>query len=85
MRGADRTWVVFSTPECQPGRVVAERLRTSEPSSQVTLVDPRREPRLAEAYKVDQVPAVLLANRYGQVEARLIGQPAIESGLAGVA
>lgn len=79
MRGADRTWVVFTTPDCLPCDAVAERLRHAEPSSQVTEIDVRREPRMADAYGVRQLPAVLRANRYGQVEARLIGLPAIES------
>ncbi len=82
LQGADRTWVVFTTPDCRPCRTVAERLRTREPSSQVTEIDTRREPRLAEAFQVHQVPALLLANRYGQVEARLIGRAAVESALA---
>jgi|HubBroStandDraft_6_1064221.scaffolds.fasta_scaffold377738_2 hypothetical protein len=81
LRGADRTWVVFTTPDCAPCRAVAERLRASEPSSQVTEIDTRREPRMAEAFKVHQLPSVLLANRYGQVEAQLIGWAAIESAL----
>lgn len=81
LRGADRTWVVFTTPDCAPCRAVAQRLRTSEPASQVTEVDTRSEPRLAEAFRVDQVPAVLLANRYGQVEARLVGLAAINAAL----
>jgi glutaredoxin len=83
LKGADRTWVVFTTPDCEPCLAVARRLRAAEPSAQVTEVDARHEPRLAEAYRVDRLPAVLLANRYGQVEARLIGLAAIESALAG--
>ncbi|MDQ1358700.1 MAG: Thioredoxin [Acidimicrobiaceae bacterium] len=81
LRGAERTWVVFTTPDCDRCRAIAERLRTSEPASQVTEIDTRREPLLAEAFHVREVPAVLLANRYGQVEARLIGRSAIESAL----
>jgi hypothetical protein len=81
LRGADRTWVVFSNPECRTCRALAERLRTAEPDSRVTEVDARREPRLAEAYRVAEVPAVVLANRYGQVEARFIGAPAIEAAI----
>lgn len=73
--------MVFSNPECRTCRTFAERLRTAEPGSRVTEVDTRREPRLAEAYRVTQVPAVLLANRYGQVEARLIGASAIEAAI----
>jgi hypothetical protein len=82
LRGADRTWVVFSTPDCRSGRSLADRLRHSEPASQVTEIDARREPRLAEAFGVHQVPALIRANRYGQVEARLMGSAAIESALA---
>jgi hypothetical protein len=81
LRGADRTWVVFTTPDCAPCLAVAQWLREAEPTSQVTEVDTRREPRLAEAFHVHKVPAVLRANRYGQVEARLIGMAAIESAL----
>jgi thioredoxin-like negative regulator of GroEL len=79
--GADRTWVVFTTPHCRPCREIAERLRASEPSSRVTEIDARREPRLAEAFRVNRLPAVLLANRYGQVEARLVGRAAIDTAL----
>src|SRR6266851_5238759 len=78
LRGADRTWVLFTRPGCDEARQVEERLRTTEPDSQVTLVDASREPRLAEAFGVRQLPTTLLANRYGQVEARLVGLRAIE-------
>jgi len=81
LKGADRTWVVFTTPDCEPCLAIARRLRVVEPSAQVTEVDARNEPRLAEAYRVHQLPAVLRANRYGQVEARLIGLAAIESAI----
>ncbi len=82
LRGADRTWVVFATPDSGAGRAIAERLRRSEPASQVTEIDARREPRLAEAFQINQVPALIRANRYGQVEDRLIGPAAVESALA---
>jgi hypothetical protein len=83
LRGADRTWVVFTTPDCEPCFSVARRLRASEPTSRVTEVDAMREPRLAEAFKVDKLPAILLANRYGQLEARWVGQDAVDTALAG--
>jgi hypothetical protein len=82
LRGADRTWVVFMTPGSKRGRAIATRLRATEPESQVTEIDARREPLLVEAFRVHQLPALLLANRYGQVEARLIGQEAIDPALA---
>jgi hypothetical protein len=81
LKGADRTWVVFTTPDCEPCIAIAVRLRATQPSAQVTEIDARHEPRLAEAYRVHALPAVLLANRYGQVEARLIGLAAIETAL----
>lgn len=81
LRGADRTWVVFTTPDCQPCLAIAERLRRAEPASQVSEIDTRREPRLAEAFHIDRLPAVLLANRYGEVEARLVGQAAVDAAL----
>jgi hypothetical protein len=56
----------------------AARLRDVEPASEVAEVDAFREPRLVEAFGIPRLPAVLLANRYGQVEARLVGLPAIE-------
>lgn len=79
MRGADRTWVVFTTPDCLPCVDIAQRLRAAEPSAQVTEIDIRHEPRMADAFGVRQLPAILRANRYGQVEARLIGWGAIDS------
>jgi hypothetical protein len=75
LRGADRTWVVFTTPSCATD--VAERLRAARPGSQVTEVDCTLEPGLAESFGVTQVPTVLVANRYGQVEARLVGPAAL--------
>jgi hypothetical protein len=70
LRGADRTWVVFTTPSCVTD--VAQRLRMARPGTQVTEVDCTLEPGLAESFGVTQVPTVLVANRYGQVEARLV-------------
>jgi hypothetical protein len=78
LRGADRTWVVFTTKQCRSCRQVASRLRAAEPGSRVAEVDASREPRLVEAFGIPRLPAVLLANRYGQVEARLVGLPAIQ-------
>ncbi|HEX3539687.1 MAG TPA: hypothetical protein VHT75_04515 [Acidimicrobiales bacterium] len=78
MQGADRTWVVFTKGD-RPE--IAERLRRAEPASQVTEIDTRVEPRLAEAFRIRQVPALLLANRYGQIEAQLVGADAVESAL----
>jgi hypothetical protein len=81
LRGADRTWVVFTGPgSALAGEVrqIERRLGAREPHSQITVVDASREPRLAEVFGIELVPTALLANRYGQVEARLVGLRAIQ-------
>jgi hypothetical protein len=77
LKGADRTWVVFTRPDCGECHIAATRLRQAEPGARVTEVDARSEPLLAAAYQVQRLPTVLLANRYGEVEARLVGLRAL--------
>jgi hypothetical protein len=77
LRGADRTWVVFTSPDCDDCRAAAARLRQAEPVAHIAEVDARREPLLANAYRVRRLPTILLANRYGEVEARLVGLRAL--------
>ena len=77
LRGADRTWVVFVTPDSTECRGVAGRLRAARLDAEVAEVDCEGQPQLAEAFAVRRVPTVLLANRYGQVESRLVGARAI--------
>jgi hypothetical protein len=79
LRGADRTWIVFTTRRCRVCREVAARLRGLVPDSQVAEVDATREPRLFEAFGLRRLPAVLLANRYGQVTTRLVGLREIDA------
>jgi hypothetical protein len=81
LRGADRTWVVFTSPSCTSCRQVSARLVAAEPDAQVTEVDCTRQPDLAEAFAVRRLPTVLLANRYGQVEARLVGRRAVRDAI----
>ena len=83
LRGADETCVVFTTPRCHACRQAAVLLRAVQPPCHVVEVDATREPRLAEAFRISRLPAVLVANRYGQVEARLIGMGAIGEFAAG--
>jgi hypothetical protein len=78
LRGADRTWVVFARSGDDEAKRIEHRLRGAEPGSQITVVDASREPRLAEAFGIERLPTGLLVNRYGQVEARLVGRRAIE-------
>jgi hypothetical protein len=77
LKGADRTWVVFVTSDCPGCRDVASRLRAAQPGAEVTEVDCEQQPQLAELFLVRRHPTVLVANRYGQVESRLVGTRAI--------
>jgi len=77
LKGADRTWVVFTTSGCAGCRHVAGRLRAAEPDAEVAEVDCAGQPAVAESFAVRRHPTVLLANRYGQVESRLVGTRAV--------
>jgi hypothetical protein len=76
--GAERTWVVFTSPYCATCGPVADRLEASDPGARVVKVDATREPHLADAFSVRSAPTVLLADRNGQVQARLVGAEAVE-------
>jgi hypothetical protein len=77
--GAERTWVVFTSPFCATCGPVADRLQASDPGARVVKVDATREPHLADAFSVRSAPTVLLADRDGRVQARLVGAEAVES------
>jgi hypothetical protein len=76
--GADRTWVVFTTPYCASCGPVTERLRASDPSARVVTVDATAEPALAGAFSVRSAPTVVLADDRGRVTARLVGADEVE-------
>lgn len=76
--GADRTWVVFTTPYCGSCGPVTDRLRTSDPTARVVTVDATVQPDLADAYRIRSAPTVLLADGEGDVQARLVGAAAVE-------
>ncbi|HVF31682.1 MAG TPA: thioredoxin family protein [Acidimicrobiales bacterium] len=80
--GADRTWVVFTTPYCASCGPVKERLAEDDPSARIVTVDATREPHLAQAFAVRSAPTVLLAGADGAVQARLVGAPAVRDYLA---
>jgi len=75
--GADRTWVVFTTPYCASCGPVTESLRAADPTARVVTVDATAEPDLAEAYRVRSAPTVLLASADGTVRERLVGAAAV--------
>lgn len=75
--GADRTWVVFTTPYCATCGPVTEQLRANEPDSRVVTIDATVEQELADSLRIRSAPTVLLADADGQVQARLVGASAV--------
>jgi len=75
--GAERTWVLFTTPWCANCTLVENELRTREPDSRLVKVDATRQVELADAYRVRAAPTVLLAGADGEVRARLVGVEAV--------
>lgn len=76
--GADRTWVVFTTPYCGSCGPVTDRLRTGDPDARVVTVDATVQPDLADAFRIRSAPTVLLADGAGDVQARLVGAAAVD-------
>ncbi len=73
LEGAERTWVLFTTPWCASCGPVEEKLRASDPGARVVKVDATRQPDLARTFSVRQAPTALLADDRGRVQARLVG------------
>ena len=82
LAGAERTWVIFTTPFCASCGPLARRLEASDPGARVVKVDATLERHLADAFSVRSAPTVLLADGEGQVQARLVGAEAVESYVA---
>lgn len=76
--GAERTWLVFSTPYCATCGPIEDRLRAVDPAANVVRVDARDQPHLSRAFRVRRAPTVLLADGAGRVKARLVGPEAFE-------
>jgi glutaredoxin len=76
--GADRTWVLFTTPWCASCGPVEKLLQRANPAAGVVKVDATRDPDLARAFSVRSAPTVLLAGSDGHVRARLVGAEAVE-------
>lgn len=77
LAGAERTWVVFTTPYCAGCGPVEESLRASDPGARIVRVDATREPALAQAFSVRSAPTAVLADADGLVQARLVGTEAV--------
>lgn len=79
LAGAQRTWVVFTTPYCASCGPVKEQLADDDPMARIVTIDATREPHLANAFAVRSAPTVLLADAAGEVRARLVGAPAVRN------
>jgi len=75
--GAERTWVLFTTPYCASCGPVEQQIREADPGARLVTVDAARELPLARAFRVRTSPTALLADREGQVRARLVGAGAV--------
>ncbi len=76
-KGAERTWVLFTTPYCATCGSVEEHLRAADPEARLVRVDATAEPNLADAFRVRTAPTVLLADATGRVRQRLVGAEAV--------
>jgi hypothetical protein len=79
LRGANRTWVVFTTPYCATAGSVEAHLRAHDPGARLVEIDATTEPYLAAAFDIRHAPTVLLADAAGRVRARLVGADAVEA------
>jgi hypothetical protein len=75
--GAERTWLLFTTPWCVSCGPVEEQLRAADPEARVVKVDATRQPDLAGIFSVRTAPTALLADGAGRVQARLVGVEAV--------
>jgi hypothetical protein len=76
--GAERTWVVFTTPYCASAGAVEARLRAYDPRARLVEIDATDDPYLANAFDVRRAPTVLLADATGRVLARLVGAEGVD-------
>ena len=75
--GAERTWVIFTTPYCATCEPVMRLLRAADPETPVIEVDVTDRPDLASGFRIARAPTVLLANASGEVSERLVGPEAV--------
>jgi len=77
--GAERTWVVFTTPYCASVGSVEAQLRAHDPGARLVEIDATLEPYLAQEFDVRRAPTVLLADATGRVQARLVGTEGVDA------
>ena len=79
LAGAERTWVVFTTPYCASVGSVEAQLRAHDPGARLVEIDATQEPYLANAFAVRRAPTVLFADATGRVMARLVGAEGVDA------
>ncbi|HEX9968988.1 MAG TPA: thioredoxin family protein [Acidimicrobiales bacterium] len=77
--GADRTWVVFTTPYCASCGPLTDKLRADDPGARIVTVDATRDVALADEFRIRSAPTVLLADAAGDVHGRFVGAPAVDA------
>jgi thiol-disulfide isomerase/thioredoxin len=77
--GAERTWVVFTTPFCATCEPVKARLAAADPSARLVAVDATEQPALADAFRIRTAPTALLTDADGNVLERLVGPSAVDA------
>lgn len=80
--GAERVFIVFTTPMCATCGPVTERLRAHDPGARVITVDATEHPSLARSFHVRAAPTVLLADGSGDVRHRMVGAAAVTQFIA---
>ena len=71
--GAERTWVVFTTPYCAACGPIVEQLETADPGARVVQVDATRHLDLARDFSVRSAPTVFEADPQGNPVRRFGG------------
>ena len=82
--GAQRTWVVFTTPYCATCGPLMEKIEQALPDDGVVGVDATEHPDLTSHLGVRRSPTVFEIDARGQVIDRMIGAEATRSQLPGV-
>jgi hypothetical protein len=75
--GAERTWVVFTTPYCASCGPIVDHLGTADPVARVVTVDASHELALARDFAVRRAPTVFEADGQGTPLRRLSGADAV--------
>lgn len=77
--GAERTWVVFTTPYCASCGPIVEHLEATDADARVITVDAGRHLDLTRDFGVRRAPTVFEADHRGQPVRRFDGADALRA------